>query len=70
MLVSFTQGKNCSWGLTDCFNIYCGSTAQQASYCPHQIAPWKAVLQLSSQKTLECNQGKASGVEEGDPVIY
>lgn len=31
MLVYFTQSKNCYWGLTDCFNIHCGSMAQRAA---------------------------------------
>lgn len=70
MRVYFTQSKNCYWGLNDCFNIYCGSMAQRASSCPHQIPPWKAARQPSSQETLEHNQGIASGTQEEDPVIY
>lgn len=31
MLVHFMQSKSCYWELTDCFNIYCESMAQQAS---------------------------------------
>lgn len=65
MLVYFMQSKNCYRGLTDCFNIYCGSMAQQASSFPHQIPPLKdSVHQPSSEETLEYNQDAGSTVEE------
>lgn len=63
------QSKNCYWGLTDCFNIYCGGMAQQASSFPHQKPPWRdSVHQSCSQETLENNQDTASTVEK--PQTY
>lgn len=69
MLVYFMQSKNGHWGLSDCFNIYCGSGTQQATSFPHQIPPSEGCCQRSSQETVERNQDTAR-TEEADPAIY